>query len=133
MEKHISQIGFEKKDVIYTAYSKKLFFAKSIISLEVLKQDKVPINPFMNFDYFLSQQDEQTKQVIRHANNSLVLKADKIWVIGEISDGVLAEIQLANQNNIPITYFNLKNNTLKEISKENVVFELGCEQKKELL
>ena len=38
--------------VVYTAHSKKNFYAREIISVFVLDKGSVPLNPFMNFGYF---------------------------------------------------------------------------------
>ncbi len=65
----------------------------------------VPLNPFMLFDYFLL--DSVERDLIREANNSLVLRADELWTFGPISNGVLAEILLAQEADKPIHYFKI--------------------------
>ena len=108
--------------LVYTAMSKRLFYFRAHISQFVLKQDGIPLNPFMLFDYFLLDTVERDK--IREANNNLVQKADELWVFGHISDGVLAEIRLAKQRGIPIKYFDIVDSKdIKEISKSEVRFE----------
>ena len=81
------------RNLVYTAFSKHLFYYRMHISQFVLGQEKVPLNPFMLFDYFLV--DSIDRDVVRRANNSLVLRADEIWVFGDISNGVLSEILIA--------------------------------------
>jgi hypothetical protein len=61
----------------------------------------------MLFDYFLL--DSVDRNLIRDANNSIVLRADQIWVFGPISNGVLAEIMLAKKANKVIAYFAIEN------------------------
>lgn len=80
-------------DLVYTAMSKHLFYYRMHISRYVLDQGKVPLNPFMLFDYFLL--DSIDRDAVRRANNSIVLRADEIWVFGPISNGVLSEILIA--------------------------------------
>lgn len=92
--------------LIYTAMSKHLFYYRMHISKYVLEQDKTPLNPFMLFDYFLL--DSVDRDAVRKANNSIVLRADEIWVFGPISNGVLSEILLAQQANKKIRYFQIK-------------------------
>ena len=41
------------KPLVYTAMSKHLFYFRMFISVFVLKNGGVPLNPFMVFDYFL--------------------------------------------------------------------------------
>src|ERR1700722_1523275 len=85
------------KPLVYTAMSKHYFYFRMHISRYVLEQGKVPLNPFMLFDYFLL--DSVERDLVRDANNSVVLRADQIWVFGPISNGVLAEILLARKAN----------------------------------
>ena len=85
------QMGLDKdKKVVFTAISKRIFYFRKHISKFVLEQDCVPLNPFMNFDYFLD--DIVDRDLIREANNVLAKRADELWVFCPISDGVLAEI-----------------------------------------
>lgn len=93
----------ECKPLVYTAFSKHLFYYRMQISQYVLQQGKVPLNPFMAFDYFLL--DTVERDVVRQANNSLVAAAEEIWCFGPVSDGVLAEIEMAKAAGKPIRYF----------------------------
>jgi len=93
----------EEKDFVYTAMSKHLFYYRMFISQFVFEQEKVPLNPFMLFDYFLL--DSVGKNLIRAANNSVVLRADEVWVFGPVSNGVLAEVLIAQKNNKLIKFF----------------------------
>lgn len=94
------------KKLIYTALSKHYFYFRMQISRYVLEQGKVPLNPFMLFDYFLL--DTVDRNLVRDANNSVLLRSDEIWVFGPISNGVLAEILLARKANLPIFYFKIE-------------------------
>jgi hypothetical protein len=76
------------KKLVYLAY-----FDKHIMKF-VLENGCVPLNPYA-VGYFLL--DTVPRDIIREANNTLVKRADEIWVFGKISDGVLAEIKLANK------------------------------------
>ena len=82
----------------------------------------------MIFEYFLLDTVEREK--IYKANSVLVERAEELWVFGEVSDGVLAEIKLAKTQQKPIRYFEVINSKeIKEISKEEVKFEDGEEMK----
>lgn len=93
------------KPLVYTAMSKHYFYFRMYISCYVLESGMVPLNPFMLFDYFLL--DKVDRDLVRDANNSVVLRSDQVWVFGPISNGVLAEILLAKKANKPVAYFKI--------------------------
>jgi|SRR5579872_5519318 len=120
------------KKLVYTAFSKHYFYFRMHISRFVLEMGKVPLNPFMLFDYFLA--DSVERDLVRDANNSIVLRTDEIWVFGPISNGVLAEILLAQKSNKPIIYFKIeKPHKIVAIQEEDVEMEAEIAQHKELL
>jgi hypothetical protein len=120
------------KELVYTAMSKHYFYFRMHISRYVLEQGKVPLNPFMLFDYFLL--DSIDRNLIRDANNSVVLRADHIWIFGPISNGVLAEILLAQKEKKPISYFKIeKPHKIVPIPEEEIEMESEVEQFKTLL
>ncbi len=92
--------------LVYTAMSKHLFYYRMHISKYVLEQKKVPLNPFMIFDYFLL--DSIDRDLVRSGNNNVIKKVDEVWVFGDISNGVLAEILLAKSLKKPIKYFKIE-------------------------
>ena len=108
--------------LVYTAISKKLFYFRMHISKFVLEKNCVPLNPFMNFEYFMLDTVDRCR--VREANNALIEKADELWIFGKVSDGVLKEIKLAKEKNKPIKYFIvIDSKEIKEISKEEVKLE----------
>jgi|SRR5580704_3666275 hypothetical protein len=126
----LSLIG--NKQLIYTAMSKHYFYYRMHISRYVLERDKVPLNPFMLFDYFLL--DSVPRDFVREANNSVVVRADEIWVFGPVSNGVLAEILLAQKTHKPISYFKIeKPHKIVASSNEDIEMEHEVEQFRYLL
>lgn len=118
--------------LVYTAMSKHYFYFRMHISRYVLEQGKVPLNPFMLFDYFLL--DSVERDLVRDANNSVILRADQIWVFGPISNGVLAEIVLASRANKPISYFKIeKSREILPILHDEIEVEEEIEQFKSLI
>lgn len=110
------------KPLIYTALSKHLFYYRVFISKFVLEQGGVPLNPFMIFDYFLS--DTIDRDLVREGNNNIVKRSDEIWVFGAVSNGVLAEINIAKSMNKTIRYFKIeKPHAIVECSKDEVEME----------
>lgn len=111
--------------LVYTALSKKNFFQKWRIIKFVLEKGFVPLNPFMLFDYYIA--DSVDHDLVRNANNTVVERADELWVFGEIADGVKKEIIIAKRLNKPIKYFDISElpEKIKEISEKNVMFERG--------
>jgi len=116
-------LGLENnRSLIYTAISKHYFFFRWHISKYVIEQHKVPMNPFMLFDYFLI--DSVDRDLVREANNNLVKRCDEIWVFGPVSDGALAEIKIAKKMNKPVKYFKIeKSRKIVPISKKDVEME----------
>lgn len=112
-----------KNKIIFTSFSKKNFYLRAEISKFVLDQWQTPISPFMNFDYNLSYLIK--KDLIRVANNTLIKRADELWVFGKISDGVLMEIYLAKKYKKPIRYFKTDGGGLsfKKIDQNEIVLE----------
>lgn len=66
----------QTKPLVYTAMSKHFSHFKQHISKFVLEQGWVPLNPFMVFDYFFL--DTIDRNIVREANNNVVLKSDEI-------------------------------------------------------
>jgi len=90
--------------VVYTAYSSKNFRLRARITRYVINRGMVPVNPFLNFDYFLM--DTIDKETQRELNFELIRRVDEVWVFGELSDGVREEIDFANSLNKPVRYVN---------------------------
>ena len=113
------------KKLIYIAMSKKNFFQKWRIVKFVLEKGFVPLNPFMLFDYYVA--DSINHKLVTDANNTVVERADEIWIFGEIADGVKREIEIAKKLNKPIKYFDISKipEEVKEISEKNIIFEKG--------
>lgn len=97
----------DSKPLVYTAMSKHLFYYRMFISVYVLEHGGVPLNPFMVFDYFLL--DAVDRDLVREGNNNLVKRCDEVWVFGAVSNGVLAEVQIAREQGKPVRYFAIQN------------------------
>lgn len=109
----------KKLKVVFLAYSKMNFYWRQYLSKIALQMGYVPLNPFMLFDYFLL--DSLPRDKVRLANNNLIMITDELWVIGDISDGVVSEIKLAEKLEKKIRYFSVENlpEKLKEVKKNN--------------
>lgn len=68
----------KKLPVVYAAHSKHYFYARELISAYILEKDCVPLNPFMNWNYFLG--DQVKRDLVVRANNNLILQADELWI-----------------------------------------------------
>ena len=102
------------------------------ISAFVLQNGGVPLNPFMVFDYFLA--DNADRDLVREGNNNLVKRCDEVWVFGAVSDGVLAEIQIAHEQDQPVRYFKVeKSRDIVEITKEAAELEADIADMRHLL
>lgn len=120
------------KPLVYTAMSKHLFYFRMFISAFVLKNGGVPLNPFMVFDYFLL--DVVDRDLVREGNNNLVKRCDDIWIFGAVSNGVLAEIQIANEQGKKVRYFTIKKpHNIVEIDKNSVELEEDIKDMRHLI
>lgn len=118
--------------LVYTAMSKHLFYFREHISKFVLENGGVPINPFMTFGYFML--DTVDRDVVRQANNVLVSRADQLWAFGAVSDGVLAEVIQANEQQKVVKYFGVvASRDIIEYSKEEAPMEDDVSDKRHLL
>jgi len=112
----------DNKKFVFTAMSKHFFYFRMHISKFVFDQNYIPLNPFMIFDYFLL--DTVDRDVIRNANNNVMKKADELWIFGDISNGVLAEIKMAKEWNMPVRYFKIhEHTTILPIEIKDIVME----------
>ena len=110
--------------LVYTAQSKMYFFCRDAVSEFTINQHAVPLHPFQLFGYFLN--DRVPRDDIREANNTLVHRADQLWIFGsEISNGVIVEVDYALAAGKPIRYFTIaaKASEIVEIDRESLTFE----------
>ena len=94
-----------------------------MISAFVLEQNRVPLNPFTNWDYFL--EDMVNRDLIIQANNHFVHISDELWQFGIISNGCYHEIKLAMEEKKTIRFFKIgkKIEDIKEIDLDDLTFE----------
>lgn len=94
-----------------------------MISAFVLNENRLPLNPFTNWDYFMN--DMVDRNLTIRANNNLIINSDELWQFGIISNGCYHEIKLAMSLNKTIRFFSLgkKTEDIKEISVRDLSFE----------
>ena len=115
--------GNKSMKLIYSAFSKRLFYFRMHISKYVLEHKGVPLNPFMIHEYYLL--DTVSRDKIRMSNNTLVKRADEIWVFGAISNGALFEIKLAKKLKKIVRYFTVVDSLkIKEIQESEAQLEV---------
>ena len=112
--------------VVFTSMSKKYFYMRLFVTKFALEQGAVPISPFASFDYFLL--DAVERDTVRRANNTLVARADELWVFGDITDGVRVEIIQAWQQHKTVRFFALRDDKhIYEVTIDDLVYEDGVE------
>ena len=120
------------KPLVYTAMSKHLFYFREHISKFVLEQGCVPLNPFMTFNYFML--DTVDRDLVREANNTLVARADELWMFGLVSDGALAEIVQAHKQLKVVRYFGvIDSKNIVEYDAKDVPMEENVADQRGLL
>ena len=110
--------------VVYPSHSKRNYYAKRIISAYVLKKGCIPLNPFMNWGYFLDDMVE--RDLVRKANTKLIELSDEIWQFGEISNGCYHELLLGMKRGVLIKFFTVggQMDTIKPIKNlDGLIFE----------
>ncbi|GAG28859.1 unnamed protein product [marine sediment metagenome] len=114
----------EEKKVVFTAQSCKNFHQRMLICKHAFEQGVVPINPFTLYGYFLN--DLVDRDIVRNANNNIIKRCDELWVYGEVSDGVLYEINMFKDIGKPIRFFDISKlpRVVIEISENKLVFEV---------
>jgi len=120
---HVAKNLQEDKKVVFTAQSCKNFHQRMLICKHAFEQGVIPINPFNVFGYYLYELVE--RDLVRNGNNNLMKRCDELWVYGQVSDGVLAEIQMFKRLGKPIRFFDISKlpKEVKEISKDELIFE----------
>ncbi len=120
---HVAKNIQEEKNVVFTAQSSKNFHQRMLICKFVFEKGAIPVNPFNLFGYFLYELVD--RDLVRNGNNNLLKRCDELWCFGQISDGMLAEIQMFKKSGKPIKYFDISGlpKEIKEISKDRVVLE----------
>lgn len=125
---HTADILAEKKPVIFTAQSAKNFHQRMLICRHAFAEGAVPINPFNVFGYYLYELVE--RDTVRNGNNNLLLRCDELWVYGDISDGILSEIQTYKKTGRPIRYFDISGlpESVIEVELSELPFEADVEK-----
>jgi hypothetical protein len=126
--KHKAQKLIKEKPVIFTAQSSKNFYQRMLICKFVFDKGGVPINPFNLFGYFLYELVD--RDLVRNANNVILSRCDELWVFGEVSDGVLVEVQAFKNAGKPVKYFDISKLPKKivEIKEKDLIFEDNVKQ-----
>ena len=100
---HPAANQMQRQPLVFTAQPAELAYLREKICAFVLRENRIPINPFMVLGYFLC--DLVPRDAIRRANNNLIMRCDELWVFGAQTDGVEVEIQLAKRLGLPTRYF----------------------------
>ena len=111
-------------DIVFTSQSKRFFYCRDAVCQFVFDRERVPINPFRAFEYFLNDRVEHDR--VREANNALVLRANELWVFGQqLADGVLAEVQLAAQSGKRVRFYSIdpRPENIRELDVSELSFE----------
>lgn len=127
---HVAKNLQQEKKIVFTAQSCKNFHLRMLICKHAFEQGVILVNPFTIFGYYLYELVD--RDLVRNANTNLMKRCDELWVYGDVSDGVLAEIQMFKGLGKPMRFFDISNlpSTVKEISIHELVFEEDIKQYK---
>lgn len=104
-EAHPAEALFERRPLVFTAHAAESAYLRERICAFVLDRGAVPVNPWMLGGYFLYGLVD--KDLVRAANNNLLMRSDELWVFGSPSDGVDVEVAWAEANAFPVHWFDL--------------------------
>ncbi|MGH7641930.1 MAG: hypothetical protein ACRENX_02765 [Candidatus Dormibacteria bacterium] len=93
------------KALVYVAMSNRTFFWRQQLTKFVLDEDRVPITPFMMFDYYLLH--TVPKELVREAMNNLIARCEEMWVFGSLSLGLKVQVGIAKRMRKPVRYFDI--------------------------
>lgn len=102
---HPAESLFDRRPLVFTAHAAESAYLRERICAFVLERGAVPVNPWMLGGYFLYGLVD--KDLVRRANNNLLLRSDELWVFGPPSDGVDVEVGWAEANAVPVRRFAL--------------------------
>ena len=68
--------------------------------------------------------------MVRNGNNNLLLRCDELWVYGDVSDGVLSEINTFTKTGKPVRYFDISGlpESVVEVELSALPFESDVEK-----
>ena len=85
--------------------SNRNFFWRQQLTKFVLDEGRVPVTPFMLFDYYLLH--TVPKDSVREAMNNLIARCEEMWVFGELSLGLKVQVGIAKRMRKPVRYFDI--------------------------
>jgi hypothetical protein len=107
---------------IFTGQSELRLYCTDVVSIYVLSNGYVSINPFKDFDHFLN--DHVERGLVRCANYDLIQKSDELLAfVKVISNRVLDHINYIIERHKPIKFFTLSDITMG-ISSTNLTYEI---------
>jgi hypothetical protein len=74
----------------------------------VIERGGVPFTPHLLYTRFLDDADPKQRSEGLFCGKVMLGKCDQIWSFGDVSDGMLGELEEARKRGIPIRYFNEK-------------------------
>ncbi len=93
------------KPLVYVAMSNRNFFWRQQLTKYVLDEGRVPVTPFMLFDYYLLH--TVPKDLVREAMNNLIARCEEMWVFGDLSLGLKVQVGIAKRLHKSVRYFDI--------------------------
>lgn len=79
--------------------------AARLYSRKAIEQFKLPITPHIYFTQFLDDEKIFERAIGLNLGIKLLKSCDEVWVFGEITGGMVKEVEVAKENRIPIRWF----------------------------
>lgn len=113
----------EPRKLVYITHSRSWFYVKEGVQQYALMQGVAPLNPFMNYGYYLDQRVERDEIVA--SCHQMIRSAEEMWVFGPISEAMLTDIVVAVMEGKSLRFFSISENPeeIKELELEKISFE----------
>ncbi len=110
------------KKSVYILFAKTNSAHRTKISKFVLDSGSIPSYPAIVTDFY-SQVPSPAEGTERDRRDSIIRRADEVWVFGEISSDVDNEVRLAKRLGKPLKYFDGMPNSIAEIQESKLRYD----------
>ena len=111
-----------EKKAVYVLFAKTNSAHRTKISKFVLDSGSIPSYPAIVSDFY-SEIPSPAAGTERDRRDSIIRRADEVWVFGEISTELDDEVRLAKRLGKPVKYFDGAPNNIAEIQESKVRFD----------
>ena len=119
----IKPIRFSERKLVYVTHSRSWFYARETVMKYAISQGVVPVNPFMNYGYYLNS--EADKEPVVECCHELLRSASELWIFGPVSEAILTDLAVAVTEGKTIRFFSISDriSEIHQLHMEDIIFE----------